>query len=259
MDFEIRELRHPDELEDVIRLQAEVGGLPPKDTMSPITLTALTLDHPRTGWVLGAYHDGIMISFIIGLATTESGVAYGHMFGVREAYRDRGVGLQMVLRIHDAYRQSGIRKVYSSFEPLESRNAHLYLNKLGGRCVQYKTAYYHLDSGLHHGMPQDRFLLETDIDNAHTGKPEFGSLSDVLDRFPTASPEHMPEADAVLVEIVGDLRRVQVEDPGRALAWRMNTRPIFEEYINNRGMVADHFFSDRLDGEQRGFYLLRKP
>ncbi|MBI4775479.1 MAG: hypothetical protein HY788_15120 [Deltaproteobacteria bacterium] len=55
MDFEIRELSRPDELEDVIKLQAVVGGLPPKDTMSPITLRVLTSDRPRTGWVSGAY------------------------------------------------------------------------------------------------------------------------------------------------------------------------------------------------------------
>ncbi|MBI4775480.1 MAG: hypothetical protein HY788_15125 [Deltaproteobacteria bacterium] len=142
---------------------------------------------------------------------------------------------------------------------MESRNAHLYLNKLGGRCVQYKTDYYHLDSGLHRGMPQDRFLLEMDIEDARTRDRESASLRDALDRFPTASRECMPEADALLVEIVGDVRRVQAEDQDQALAWRMNTRPIFLEYINNRGMVADQLFSDTLDGKRRSFYLLRKP
>ena len=258
MDFDIRELNRPEELEDVIKLQAVVGGLPPKDTMSPITLSALTLDRPRTGWVLGAYHDGEMISFIISFATAEPGVAYGHMLGVLEAYRDSGVGLQMVRQSYELYRQSGIRRVYSTFEPLESRNAHLYLNKLGGRCVRYKTDHYLLDSGLHHGMPQDRFLLELDLEGVRTQSRESVSLRNLLDRFPIASPERMPETDALLVEIVGDLRLVQAEDPDLALAWRMNTRTIFQEYINNRGMAAEQLFSDILDGKRRSFYLLRK-
>jgi hypothetical protein len=48
VEFEIRELRHPDELKDVVGLQALVGGLPPEDTMSPITLTALSMNRPAS-------------------------------------------------------------------------------------------------------------------------------------------------------------------------------------------------------------------
>ena len=51
VEYDIRELSQPDELKDVIKLQAIVGGLPPEDTMSPITLTALSMDRARTGTV----------------------------------------------------------------------------------------------------------------------------------------------------------------------------------------------------------------
>jgi len=69
----------------------------------------------------------------------------------------------------------------------------------------------------------------------------------------------MPEADAVLVEIPSDVHRLLDEDPAAALAWRMNSRAIFEEYLDNRRMVVEEFLSDISDGKRRSFYMLRKP
>ncbi len=259
MEFEIRKLSHPDELKDVIKLQAMVGGLPPGDTMSPITLTALTIDHPRVGWVLGAFHDQKMISFIIGFATAEPDAAYGHMLGVLQEYQNSSVGFQMLHRIFELFRKDGISRCYTTFEPLESRNAYIYVNRLGGHGIAYKKAYYYIDSGLHHGMPQDRLLVELDVEYEPAQGRGSASLEDVLDRYPIVSPESMPEAQAVLVEIPGDLRRLQEEDPASALAWRMNTRTVFEEYLDNRRMIAEEFFSDVLNGKRRSFYLLCRP
>lgn len=257
MEFEIRELRHPDELKEVVRLQALVGGLPPEDTMSPITLTALSIDRPRVGWVLGAYHGQKMISFLVALATAEPGAAYGHMVGVDPEYRDSRVGLQMLARNFDQFRRDGICKCYTTFEPLESRNAHIYINRLGGRGVAYKKEYYYIHSGLHQGMPQDRLLVALDVTHDPSGDTAI-SPKEALDRYPVASPENMPEAPAVLLEIPGDLRRLQKEDPDAALAFRMDTRAVFEEYLENRGMAAEEFVSDLSNGKRRSFYLLCK-
>jgi hypothetical protein len=60
------------------------------------------------------------------------------------------------------------------------------------------------------------------------------------------------------VEIPGDLRGLQAQDASAALKWRVDTRTIFEEYINQRGMIGVRFFSG-LDGDRRrSFYLLRR-
>ena len=258
VEFEIRELNHPDELKDVIKLQEIVGGLPSADTMSPITLTALTIDRPRVGWVLGAFHDQKMISFIISLATAEPDAAYGHMLGVRREYQNSSVGFQMLQRNFDLFRKEGISRCYTTFEPLESRNAHIYLNRLGGHGVAYKKAHYYIDSGIHQGMPQDRLLVELDVEYNPAQDRKLTSLANVLDRYPIVSPERMPEVQAVLLEIPGDLRRFQEEDPASALAYCMRTRTVFEEYLDNRGMVAEAFLSDVMNEKRRSFYLLCK-
>ena len=258
MEFEFRELSTPDDLEELISLQAIVGGLPPKDTMSPITLTAMTIKHPRVGWVLGAFHDEEMVAFSTGFATAEPHTAFGHMLGVLNEYRNSKVGFRLLQFGHDLYKKSGIQRVCWTFEPLESPNAHLYLNNMGGRCIRYLKAHYYLDVGLHHGMPQDRFLIELDLYHNHDRGPEPDSVQQALDRYPVAAENEMVSAEAVLVEIPGNLRLLQDRDPAAALAWRMSTRVIFEEYLNNRGMAAVKLFSDIEDGRRRSYLLLRR-
>ena len=258
VEFEIRELGHPDELKDVIKLQAIVGGLPPADTMSPITLTALSMDRPRVGWVLGAYHGQKMIAFLIALGMAEPNAAYGHMVGVHPEYQNSRVGLQILQRNFDLFRKEGISRCYTTFEPLESRNAHIYINRLGGQGIAYKKAHYYIDSGIHQGLPQDRLLVELDVNRNQTRGRET-PLKDVLDRYPIVSPKNMPEAQVVLLEIPVDLRRLQAENPASALAYRMDTRAAFEEYLGNGGMVVEAFLSDLSNEKQRSFYLLCKP
>jgi predicted GNAT superfamily acetyltransferase len=258
MDYEIRELTHPDELNELIELQAVVGGLPPRDTMSPITLSALTLDRPRVGWVLGAYADGKMICFIIGFPTAEPGLVLGHMLGVLPEYRNSGVGLQALRRVQELYRRDGFNRVCWTYEPLESPNAHLYISNLGAMCVHYKREHYFINEGLHAGMPQDRMLIELDMENPQPAGEHPPSLETVLQEYPSASVENMPDVPDVLVEIPGNLRRLQKEDAEAALAWRLTTRTIFEEYINNRGYVGYRFFTGVMDGQRRSFYLLGK-
>ncbi len=126
MEFEYREIdKH--EIDEFIELQAIVGGLPPRDTMSPITLGAMSMKDPRVGWLNGAFHKG-----------------------------------------------------------------------------------------------------------------------------------SLPRVEAVLVEIPGNLREIQARDEAEMLGWRMGTREVFDEYINNRGLQAVELFSYKVDGRRRSYILLKR-
>lgn len=256
MEFDIREIAGEQEMEELIKLQEEVGGLPPKDTMSPITLSALLSQNPRVGLVLGAFHQGRMVGFSVGMGTMEPGLTLGHMLGVIPAYRNTGVGHALVLDFFDKAREIGCQRVANTYEPLEGRNAHLYLNKMNARGVRYKKAYYYIQEGIHQGMPQDRLLIVFHLDDIRDRSSELEPLSQALDRYPTATAEHMPQAEAVLLEIPADLRSLQKTDPQAVLDWRMGTRQVFEEYINQRGMCVRSLYSQEIDGARRSFYLL---
>jgi len=258
MHFEIRELHGAKDIKGVIDLQEKIGGLPPRDTMSPITLAALTMQHPRIGWVLGGFDGDTMAGFFVGMAAASPGLAFGHMMGVLNEYRDTGLGAQLLHVAAKWFARSGMRRICWTYEPLESRNAHLYINKLGARCVTYLKDHYLLDSGIHHGMPQDRLLLEVDLPVNMGARHKPVLLGQVIDRYPIAQPGALPSGDEILLEIPGDLRRLQARDATTALRWRMESRGLFEECINQRKMTADRFYTG-LDGEQRrSFYLFRR-
>jgi predicted GNAT superfamily acetyltransferase len=259
MDYEIREIKGREEIEELIELQAAVYGLPPRDTMSPITLTALTQEYCKTGWVLGAFQYRKMVAFCIALATAEPDLVYGHMLGVLADHRDSGLGNRLLMASFDLYRKSGMGRVCWTYEPLEARNAHLYLNRLGGRCVRYVEAHYHVDPGPYRGMPLDRFLIMLELNRTPDRGKDLPPLREALALYPVATADHRPDAPAVLVEIPSDFFAIKAENPAAALAWRMNTRAVLKDYVNQRGMAADALFT-QAEGDARScYYLLKRP
>lgn len=138
MEYEIRRLQTTAEIEDCIRLQKEIWGLDQQGTMSPITLKALTQQTPPVGIVLGAYDKGRMIGMSIALGTLEPTVAYGHMLGLLDAYRDHALGTALMQHTENALSSRGITEMVWTFDPLESRNANVYINRMGARGYHYQ-------------------------------------------------------------------------------------------------------------------------
>ncbi len=61
----------------------------------------------------------------------------------------------------------GIRLIQWTFDPLELRNAHFNLNRLGAICREYQTNLYGVTtSPLHRGLATDRLLVEWHLDSA---------------------------------------------------------------------------------------------
>ena len=83
------------------------------------------------------------------------------MTAVLEGFRDRGVGRQLKLfQRQDALRR-GIELIEWTFDPLEMRNAHFNLMRLGAVARRYIPDYYGVtESPLHGGLPTDRLVAE---------------------------------------------------------------------------------------------------
>jgi predicted GNAT superfamily acetyltransferase len=238
MGLEIRELGTPEELEEVVRLQMEVGGLPERHVTSPTTLKVMTLEYPRVGWVLGAFEDGRMVGFTTAFATREPDTVLGFMLAVDPACQNQGAGRLLLQREWEMHRSHGVKRVCWTYEPLEARNAHLYLNKMGARGVGYVENYYYLDTGLHAGLPQDRLLVEARLDQEHGGGAPPLPLEEALERWPVARAGQLPEADEVLAEIPLRVHELLDADPQAARAARLETRAVLGHYLNGRGYAA---------------------
>jgi predicted GNAT superfamily acetyltransferase len=110
-----------------------------------------------------------MVGYTLAVVGLRDGVAYlhSHMTGVHSEYRDRGVGRMLKLFQRNEALGRNIRQILWTFDPLELRNAHFNLNRLGAICRRYQPNLYGLTtSPLHRGLQTDRLLAEWHLDSA---------------------------------------------------------------------------------------------
>ena len=167
----------------------------------------------------------------------------------------------------------GIEKMFWTFDPLQSRNAHLNINRLGVVIREYRIDMYgQTDSPLHRGIGTDRFVplwqLPTDRvagrvvgDPRHAFDPssvDSGSVGVVLsaslreDNLPVPGRVALGLADDWLsVEIPSDVGEVMEKDPGLAQAWRASTREVLTHYMQSGYEVREF-----VRGRPTSMYLL---
>jgi predicted GNAT superfamily acetyltransferase len=142
----IRDLRSFEDMKQVEEVEREVWGLSDVDT-TPLTL-AIATKEAGSIWV-GAFDGARLVGFAFGLLGTEHGqlIVHSHMLAVREPYRNSRLGYKLklaqreralTLRIDDAR----INQMTWTFDPLQSRNAHLNFTKLGVVSESYKVDFY---------------------------------------------------------------------------------------------------------------------
>jgi predicted GNAT superfamily acetyltransferase len=120
------------------------------------------------GQVLGAFDGDTMVGFTMAVVGLRQNVPYlhSHQTGVTAAYRDRGVGRMLKLFQREDALARGIRLVEWTFDPLETKNAHFNLNRLGAICRRYLPNLYGVTtSPLHRGIPTDRLVAEWQLDS----------------------------------------------------------------------------------------------
>src|SRR5256886_15469610 len=120
------------------------------------------------GEVLGAFDGDRLVGYTLAVVGLRDRVPYlhSHMTGVHSEYRDRGVGRRLKLFQRSEALGRGIRLVQWTFDPLELRNAHFNLNRLGAICREYQPNLYGVTtSPLHRGLETDRLLGEWHLDS----------------------------------------------------------------------------------------------
>ena len=91
---------------------------------------------------------------------------HSHMLAVRDRYRDRGLGAQLKLEQRREALSRGIRRMEWTFDPLEIKNAHLNIHKLGAIVRSYYVNFYGVSSSrLQGGLPTDRLVAEWYLDS----------------------------------------------------------------------------------------------
>jgi predicted GNAT superfamily acetyltransferase len=162
----IRSLHSLDEFHRCVQIAREVWGDAELDTEPHVTY--VIADHTG-GQVLGAFDGEMMVGFTKAFVGLHDRTPYlhSHMAAVLPSHRDRHIGRQLKLaQREDAWRR-GIRLIEWTFDPLETKNAHFNINRLGAISRRYIPNFYGITtSPLHRGMPTDRLLVEWHLDSA---------------------------------------------------------------------------------------------
>ncbi len=168
-------------------------------------------------------------------------VYHSHMAAVREDLRHRDIGYQIKLAQRRLAIEAGIPLIIWTFDPLQSRNAHFNINKLGAVIRRYEENYYGEGAStvFDTGVPSDRIFAEWWVRSPH--------VRSVLDG---ARPQ-VEEGQSVIIPYdINAVRQHSVEDH---LRWRLSVREDFRNKLG-RGPVVRGFVSNGEKSESR--YLL---
>jgi predicted GNAT superfamily acetyltransferase len=161
-DIEIRHCHSLAEYDECVRLERSTWG---EDITVPAAIFVVA--HHSGGQVLGAFDGGQIIGFTLALAGLR-GVQrflHSHMTAVLPAYQNRGVGRRLKLFQRQDALKRGIPLVEWTFDPLELKNAHFNLIRLGAVARRYIPDCYGVtNSPLHAGLPTDRLVAEWWLD-----------------------------------------------------------------------------------------------
>jgi predicted GNAT superfamily acetyltransferase len=194
------------------------------------------------GQVLGAFHQGKAVGFALAFVGVLHGSVYlhSHMVGVVAEYQDRGVGRLLKLAQRDDAIARGIDLIEWTFDPLQLKNAHFNLTRIGAIVRRYiPNCYGRTSSPLHAGLPTDRLVAQWWIRSARVQQLLNGK---------TQAPE--PKSGRVSIPVA--IRQICSTDPPEAKRIQSRIREQFERHFAD-GSAAVGFEFD----EQEGSYVLQ--
>ena len=218
------------EFEACVALQREVWG---EQDLEIEPVTGFIVASETGGQVLGAFDGARLVGYTLGLVGYRNSVIFihSHHTGVHHDFRDRGVGRKLKLFQRDEALSRDIRLVQWTFDPLELRNAHFNLNRLGAIAREYKPNLYGITSSpLHRGLATDRLLAEWHLDS----KRVVAAISNLVTQ---PSPVESSYPQAAKIELPAKLEHWKPDDTDglKTLQARIRT-----EFMNcfNRGYAA---------------------
>jgi predicted GNAT superfamily acetyltransferase len=159
-NISIRPLSTLEQFERCVVLQLEVWGYSDGDV---IPRRVFVVAQRIGGQVLGAFDGDTLIGFAMSLPGYRDGKSYlhSHMLAVQPQYRNAGIGRRLKLAQRDDAIARGFDLMEWTFDPLEIRNAHLNIARLGVIVRRYQPDFYGPSSSpLQGGLPTDRLYAE---------------------------------------------------------------------------------------------------
>jgi len=154
-----------EEFEEMVELEIHVWGFVERDVVpSQMYVVASKVG----GQVLGAFVGEKMAGFSLAYPGIRDGRPYlhSHMAAVLPEFRDLGIGRRLKLAQREDALARGIPLIEWTFDPLQTKNAHFNICRLGAIVRRYLTDVYgSTSSPLHAGLPTDRLVAEWHLES----------------------------------------------------------------------------------------------
>jgi predicted GNAT superfamily acetyltransferase len=259
----IRSCEGFEELEACVRLQVETWGYNEGDV---IPRRAFVVAQKIGGQVIGAFDTEVsasapnggpesLVGFTLALPGVKAGdgepraYLHSHMLAVKEAYRNRGLGMKLKLEQRREALARGITLIEWTFDPLEIKNAYLNIHKLGAITRDYRANFYGVSSSqLQGGLPTDRLVAEWRLDSPR--------VKAILDGCPEVT-QPFEERIELRIQVPASIYQWKASIIGRerALAIQMENRRKFQKAFS-QGLAVLAFSRD---AEGNGVFELGLP
>lgn len=259
-DIVIRECVTLGELNSCVRLQREVFGLPDIE-VSP--QRHLIVSRQAGGWTLGAFvAEGAggskrMVGFVHHLAAVRGDEIFGysHMMAVAVEYQNKGVGARLKWSQRERALQEGRSRIRWTWDPMQARNAHFNLNRLGVTVSNYAENFYGTDyvtaptpaTGELPGIDSDRIFADWRLRSRR--------VTTLAQREPASDSMTIDAPPAAKIIIPAEWTRLVREDPAMARQEQLRVRREFQGAFAN-GLVAAAFERSK---ERPGYLLYESP
>jgi len=235
----LRRLGEPEEMRVCVDLQKRVWGFSDVELV-PHRLFVVA---SRTGGqVIGAFDGPRAIGFLLAFAAYRRGELYlhSHMAAVLPEYQNRGIGRELKLAQREDALSRAITLIEWTFDPLQLRNAHFNIARLGATVREYlPNVYGRTTSPLHHGLPTDRLVAQWWIRDARVQQIVSQEVS-------------LPPAVREQVSVPRNVLEICEREPARAKELQSQVREQFQRFFAG-GLALIGFELD----QENGNYLLQ--
>jgi predicted GNAT superfamily acetyltransferase len=238
--IDIRALTTHEQFERCVALQVAVWGYNEGDV---IPRRMFVVAQRIGGQVLGAFDGDAMVGFAMSLPGYRDGRSYlhSHMLAVLSEYRNAGIGRRLKLAQRDDAILRGFDLMEWTFDPLEIKNAHLNIARLGAIARRYQPDFYGPStSPLQGGLPTDRLYAEWWLHSPRVA----GMLR--------GEAQHLPVVERVTVPHAIYRWKQDVEQRGLAQELQTGIRETLQSAFHRGLAVVDY----ERDAEGNGCYLL---
>ena len=198
---------------------------------------------------------------------------HSDMVAVLPEFQGRGVGVRLKWQQREDALARGIGLITWTYDPMQARNAHLNLHRLGALAAEFLPNFYGVtSSALHHGLPTDRLLVRWDLSSSRVRDRSAGGV------VPRSAPPAQPRINEIkwqagwpvssdprldlkhpelLLEIPPDWDTLCRSAPRVAEDWHAKVRKALVAYLQQGYAAVDLVPVEEL-GRRRRLYVLRR-